>query len=77
MSIMSVSRAMSFVEARACVVAGYLRAIARLLAMFPVLGIEAKLAEPLATGMTFVGVSLAREAWCGGTPANNGSSDSG
>jgi len=57
---MTQSRAMSFVEAAANVVVGYVLAIATQVVVFPWFGIEAALGEHLAIGLAFVGVSLAR-----------------
>ena len=57
---MSQSRAMSFVEAMANVVVGYVLAILTQLAVFPFFGLEAALSVHLAIGLVFVGVSLAR-----------------
>jgi hypothetical protein len=54
------SRTMSFVEAIANMVIGYVLAIATQIAVFPWFGIETGLAEHLAIGMALVAVSLAR-----------------
>lgn len=57
---MSQSRGMSFVEATANVVVGYVLAIITQMIVFPWFGLEAALSEHLAIGLVFVGVSLAR-----------------
>jgi len=57
---MTQSRTMSFIEATANVVVGYVLAIATQIVVFPLFGIEATLNEHLALGLAFVGVSLAR-----------------
>ena len=51
---------MSFIEAGANVVVGYVLAIATQIVVFPWFGIEAELSEHLAIGIAFVVVSLAR-----------------
>lgn len=57
---MKQSRIMSLIEAATNVVVGYVLAIVTQLAVFPFFGIEAAIAEHLAIGFAFVGVSLAR-----------------
>lgn len=57
---MKQSRTMSFVEAVTNVVVGYVLAVATQILVFPLFGIEIGLAENMAIGMVFVGVSLAR-----------------
>lgn len=57
---MTQSRAMSFVEAAANVVVGYVLAIATQIAVFPLFGLEAALVDHLAIGLAFLGVSLVR-----------------
>lgn len=57
---MKQSRTMSLVEATANVVVGYVLAIATQILVFPWFGIRTGLAEHLAIGAVFVGVSLAR-----------------
>ena len=57
---MSQSRGMSFVEATANVVVGYVLAIVTQLIVFPWFGLEAALTEHLTIGAAFVGISLAR-----------------
>lgn len=54
------SRIMSFLEAAANVVVGYILAIATQIVVFPWFGIETGLAEHLTIGLVFLGVSLAR-----------------
>ena len=57
---MKQSRTMSMVEAATNVVFGYVLAIATQIVVFPWFGIETGLAEHMAIGLAFVGVSLAR-----------------
>ena len=57
---MTQSRSMSFIEATANVVVGYVLAIVTQLIVFPWFGLEAALVEHLAIGFAFVGVSLVR-----------------
>jgi hypothetical protein len=57
---MTQSRTMSFVEAAANVVVGYVLAIATQVVVFPLFGLEAALGEHLAIGLAFLCVSLAR-----------------
>ena len=57
---MTQSRAMSFVEAAANVVVGYVLAIATQVVVFPLFGLEAALVDHLAIGLAFLGVSLVR-----------------
>ena len=57
---MTQSRAMSLVEAATNVVVGYVLAIATQFVVFPLFGLEAALADHLAIGLAFLGVSLVR-----------------
>jgi hypothetical protein len=57
---MTQSHAMSFIEAATNVVFGYVLAIVTQIAVFPLFGIEAALADHLAIGLMFLGVSLVR-----------------
>lgn len=57
---MTQSRRMSFIESAANVVVGYVLAIGMQLAVFPLFGFEAALADHLLIGLVFLGVSLAR-----------------
>ena len=57
---MTQSRAMSFIAAATNVVVGYVVAIAMQLAVFPLFGFKAGLADHLLIGLAFLGVSLAR-----------------
>jgi hypothetical protein len=54
------SRGMSLVEAATNVFVGYILAILTQMLVFPLFGIQAALAEHLAIGIAFVGVSLVR-----------------
>jgi hypothetical protein len=57
---MKQSRTMSLIEAMTNVVVGYVLAIATQIVVFPWFGIKTGLAEHLAIGLAFVGVSLVR-----------------
>ena len=57
---MKQSRTMSLVESATNVVVGYVLAIVTQIVVFPWFGIETGLAEHMAIGLAFVGVSLAR-----------------
>jgi hypothetical protein len=57
---MTQSRKMSFIEATANVVVGYVLAIVTQMIVFPWFGLEAALVEHLAIGAAFVMISLAR-----------------
>jgi hypothetical protein len=57
---MTQSRGMSLVEATTNIVVGYILAILTQILVFPLFGIQAALAEHLAIGIAFVGVSLVR-----------------
>ena len=57
---MKQSRTMSMIEAATNVIVGYVLAVATQIVVFPWFGIETGLAEHMAIGLAFVGVSLAR-----------------
>jgi hypothetical protein len=57
---MTQSRKMSFIEATANVVVGYVLAIITQMIVFPWFGLEAALTEHLTIGAAFVGIALAR-----------------
>ncbi len=57
---MTQSRTMSLVEAATNVIVGYVLAIVTQIVVFPWFGIETELAEHMAIGIVFVGVSLVR-----------------
>ncbi len=57
---MSQSRGMSLVEAGTNVLVGWLVALATQLAVFPLVGLQASVAQNLAIGTVFTAVSLVR-----------------
>jgi len=57
---MKQTQLMSLVEAATNVIVGYALAIVTQIVVFPWFGIETGLAEHMAIGLAFVGVSLAR-----------------
>lgn len=57
---MKQTRTMSLAEAVTNVVVGYVLAVATQIMVFPLFGIGIGLAENMAIGLAFVGVSLAR-----------------
>jgi hypothetical protein len=58
---MKQTRLMSFMEAAANVVVGYVLAMATQIAAFPRFGIKTGLAQQMSIGLAFVGVSPARD----------------